>query len=141
MGMFDWLTGTKRPGTGVQPRPVHEVHEALLTVNDPAAPYLVRDGSAESVDLVAEWRIVDADWYTFFAKVGLTRTFKVLMRYDPQQCEVRSVDEEWQVEWKSGVPELSRSVEKHRGQKREVSFQKTFAFNKKGEYDKVVDYK
>lgn len=141
MGMFDRRTGTKRPVPGAQVRSMNEVHDALLAVNDPGVPYVVRDGSAEGVDLVAEWRIVDADWYTFFAKAGLTRVFKVLLRYVPDQHEVRSVDEEWQVTWRAGVPELSRSAEKSRGQKREVSFRKTFAFNEQGEYGEVANYK
>jgi hypothetical protein len=109
MGMFDWLTGTKRPGAGVAPKPATEVRSALLAVNRPTAPFVVRDGTPEQVDLVAEWRIVDASWYEIFAKAGLKKVFKVLMRLDPQHHEVRAVDQEWSVEWRAGVPNLASS--------------------------------
>jgi len=91
MGMFDWLTGTKRPAAGVAPKSATEVRSALLAVSRPTAPFVVRDGAPERVDLVAEWRIVDASWYEIFAKAGLKKVFKILMRLDPQKHEVRAV--------------------------------------------------
>lgn len=81
MGLLDWLTGTKRPAEGVAPKPSEEVYSALLAVNRPTAPFVVRDGQPEGVDLVAEWRIVDASWYEVFAKAGLTKAFQVLGAY------------------------------------------------------------
>src|SRR5262245_32327018 len=94
MGLFDFLTGTKRPPKGVAPKSTAEVRAALLAVNRDTAPFLVRDGSAEGADLVAEWRIVDATWYEVFAKAGLQKVFKVLMRLDAERNEVRAVDQE-----------------------------------------------
>src|SRR6202012_2697379 len=99
MGLFDWMTGTKKPASGVPVKAPDEVRAALLAVNRPTAPFVVRDGKPEHVDLVAEWRIVDAKWYGIFAKAGLKSVFKVLMRLDPQAHEVRAVDQEWTVEW------------------------------------------
>ena len=61
MAFFDWLTGTKRPAAGVPAKSAAEVRADLLAVNKPTAPFSVRDGAPENVDLVAEWRIVDAD--------------------------------------------------------------------------------
>src|SRR6266567_5212025 len=106
MGIKDWLTGTKRPATGVPAKPADEVRAALLAVNRATAPFVVRDGSPEQVDLVAEWRIVDAAWYEIFAKAGLQKTFKVLMRLDAQQHQVRAADQEWSVEWRAGIPSV-----------------------------------
>jgi hypothetical protein len=57
----------------------------LLAVSRPTAPFVVRDGAPERVNLVAEWRIVDASWHEIFAKAGLKKVFKVLMRIDPQK--------------------------------------------------------
>jgi hypothetical protein len=94
MGMFDWLTGTKRPAAGVVPKSATEVRSALLAVSRPTAPFVVRDGAPEQVDLVAEWRIVDASWYEILAKAGLKKVFKILMRLDPQKHEVRAVDQD-----------------------------------------------
>jgi len=64
MQVLDWLTGTKRPAFGVPAKAPAEVRADLLAVNRPTAPFIVRDGAPENVDLVAEWRIVDATWYS-----------------------------------------------------------------------------
>jgi hypothetical protein len=141
VGLFDWLTGTKRPAAGVAAKPLSELRAGLLAVNRPTAPFVVRDGAAEHVGLVAEWRIVDAAWIEIFAKAGLTKVFKVLMRLDAAKHEVRAVDQEWSVEWRAGVPVLSVSAEAFRGQKVEVSFGGAYAFTEDGGYGQVYRYK
>jgi hypothetical protein len=127
MGIFDWLSGTKRPKAGVAPQSAAAVRTGLLAVNRPTAPFVVRDGRAENVDLVAEWRIVDASWFDIFGKAGLTKVFKILMRLDPDRQEVRAVDQEWSVEWRAGIPRLTLSAEAFRGQKSEISFGTEYA--------------
>jgi hypothetical protein len=134
MKLFDWLTGTKRPAAGVPARTPAEVRADLLGVNRPMAPFIVRDGAPENVDLVAEWRIVDAAWYEIFAKAGLKKVFKVLIKLDQQTREVRAADQEWSVEWRAGVPTLSLAVKAFRGQTREFSFGTAFAFHAAGQF-------
>ncbi len=70
MGLFDFITGTKRPAAGVAAKPLAEIRAALLAVNRPTAPFVVRDGAPEKVDIVAEWRIVDASWRETFANAA-----------------------------------------------------------------------
>ncbi|WP_438292524.1 hypothetical protein [Streptomyces sp. HUAS TT7] len=66
MRLFDKLTGTKRPNSGVTPFSAESVRAALLALNGPNVPYLVRGGtSSERADLVAEWRICEPAWHTF----------------------------------------------------------------------------
>src|SRR5262245_12338619 len=137
MNLFDWLTGTKRPASSVTAKPPAEVRADLMAVNRPTAPFIVRDGAPENVDLVAEWRIVDARWYEIFAKAGLTKVFKVLMKFDESAREVRAVDQEWSVEWRAGVPALSLAAEAFRGQTKEFSFGTAFAFTEQGPYGQV----
>jgi len=141
MKLFDWLNGTKRPAAGVPAKRSAEVRADLLAVNRPTAPFIVRDGAPENVDVVAEWRIVDARWYEIFAKAGLTKVFKILIKLDEQASEVRAVDQEWSVEWRAGVPSLSLSAEAFRGQKVEMSFGTAFAFKETLEYGKVYEYR
>lgn len=141
MGLFDFLSGTKRPAAGVVPKSPAEVRAALLAVNRSTAPFDVRDGSPEKVDVVAEWRVVDASWHEIFAKAGLKKTFKILMRFDPDKREVRAVDQEWSVEWRVGVPSLSLAAEVFRGQKSEISFGSAFAFTENGAPGEVYRYK
>ena len=142
MGLFDWLTGSKAPPAGVERQPAEELRRRLLGVNRETAPFTVRDGAPEGVDLVAEWKIVDAQWYEIFAKAGLERAFKVLMKFDAAEGEVRAVDQEWQVEWRAGVPELSLAASAFRGQKVEMSFGTAFAFREEDlSYGKVYEYR
>lgn len=141
MGMFDWLTGTKKPATGVVARTPEEVRESLLEVNRPTAPFLVRDGAPEEVDLVAEWKIVDASWNALFSRAGLEKVFKVLMRFDEEKSEIRAVDQEWKVEWVGETPRLSLSTEKFRGQKVEVSSGQGYAFTEQDRFGQVYRYK
>ncbi|MCX5529762.1 hypothetical protein OG785_04190 [Streptomyces sp. NBC_00006] len=116
MGLFDKLTGTKRPAEGVAPRSATEVHEALLALNLPDVPYVIRNGRDEGVDLVAEWRITDPAWQTFFVRTEVSRVFQVRMRLVPEKNEVRSVDQQYEVTWVGGVPTLAISAESQRGQ-------------------------
>ncbi|RYE01476.1 MAG: hypothetical protein EOP61_11150 [Sphingomonadales bacterium] len=141
MGLFDWLTGTRSPPAGATRLPATALREHLLGLNRDTAPFVVRDGAAEGVDLVAEWKIVDAEWYEIFAKAGLERVFKVLMKFDAAKGEVRAVDQEWEVEWRAGVPDLSLSANAFRGQKWEASFGTAYAFREDLSYGKVYQYR
>lgn len=71
MGIFDFITGSKSAPAGVPRQPKAALREALLGLNRDSAPWQVRDGAPEGVDLVAEWKIVDARWYEIFAKASL----------------------------------------------------------------------
>jgi hypothetical protein len=141
MGIFDWLSGARKPAAGVTPQAAEQVRAALLAVGRPTAPFVVRDGAAEGVDLVAEWRIVDAAWREIFAKAGVKRVFKVLMKLDPERREVRAVDQEWSVEWRAGAPELRVAASAFRGQKKEVSFGGAYAFTETGAAGEVYRYR
>ena len=141
MGLLDFFTGTKHPAAGIGAKMPAEVCSALLAVNRPTAPFIVRDGAPEKVDIVAEWRIVDASWYEVFAKAGLERTFRILMRLAPDRHEVRAVDQEWSVEWRAGVPSLSLAAAAFRGQKKEISFGSAYAFTESAGYGEVYRYK
>jgi len=140
MGLFDWLTGSKAAPPGVERKSVANLRGQLLAVNRATAPFTVRDGAPEGVDLVAEWKIVDADWYEVFAKAGLERTFKILMKFDESKGEVRAVDQEWQVEWRAGVPSFSLAASGFRGQKAEISFGTAYAFREDCSYGRVFDF-
>jgi hypothetical protein len=141
MGLFDWLTGYKPAPAGVKRRSEAKLREALIGVSRKSSPFKVRDGAKEGVDLVAEWRIVDAKWYEIFAKAGIKRVFKVLMKFDSAKGEVRAVDQEWEVEWRAGTPELFLKGSAFRGRKWEKSFETVYAFREDGSFGKVYDYR
>ncbi|WP_320777249.1 hypothetical protein [Streptomyces sp. CRN 30] len=121
MGLFDKLTGTKRPADGVEPRPVEEVWAALLGVNRPDAPYVVREGAADDADLVAEWRMAEPAWQVVFVESQLTRAVRIRMRLVPKSCEVRALEESWEVTRVGNPPQLRMSGSYSRGPDRTVS--------------------
>ncbi|MGH3435527.1 MAG: hypothetical protein ACRDRN_03585, partial [Sciscionella sp.] len=86
----------------VVPQPPEQVWNALMAVNRPTAPFVVRDGRPEGVDLIAEWRIVDAQWKQVFMKSGLQKSFQILMRFHPDDRRVRSLDKASTVSWSAG---------------------------------------
>lgn len=141
MGFWDWVSGTKRPEGGVPPQPPEQVWNALLAVNRPTAPFVVRDGRPEGVDLIAEWRIVDAQWYEVFAKAGMKSVFQVRMKLHPEKAHVRAVDRELSVSWEAGVAHVSGSARFARGRSIELSFGQGYAFTEQGQYGQVYKYR
>lgn len=131
----------KADAVGAEALSVAGLRAGLLAVNRDTAPFRVRDGAPEGVDMVAEWKIVDARWYEIFAKAGLKRVFKVLMKFDQARHEVRAVDQAWDVEWRAGVPVLSLDAKYFRGQTWEMSFGTAYAFRETGHYGEVYDYR
>ena len=93
-----------------------------MALNRPTAPYRILDGRSENVDLIAEWKIVDAQWYEIFAKANLTQVFRIYLKFDPARREVRAMDREYTVQWRAGVPSLGASASFFSGQKSSVSF-------------------
>lgn len=121
MGLFDKLTGTKHPADGVVPRSAEEVRAALLGVNRPDAPYVIRDGAAEDSDLVAEWRVAEPVWQTIFVDSQLTRAVRIGMRLVPEDREVRVIEEGREVTRVGNPPQLKISEAYSRGPDRTVS--------------------
>ncbi|MFD6276266.1 hypothetical protein ACFWFI_11950 [Streptomyces sp. NPDC060209] len=121
MGFFDMLTGTKRPEDGVVPRSAEELRTALLSLNQPDVPYVIRDGAAYGADLVAEWRIDEPAWQTFFIGSQLTHAVRIRMRLVEGGPEVRAVEEQWEVTRVGNPPRLQASAAYSRGSGRTVS--------------------
>lgn len=119
MGFLDKLTGTVRPDSGIAPRPADDVRAMVLGLNGPDVPYVVRDSTPdEKADLVAEWRLWEPAWQTFFARTQISRALQIRMRFVPADHEVRTVDHEWEVKWVGGAPVASSRV---RGQAKTTS--------------------
>jgi hypothetical protein len=138
MGLFGF---GKKPAKDTPVLPASEVRQRLLALNRETAPYQIIDGSAENVDLIAEWKIVDARWYEIFAKAKLTKVFRIYMRLNEDKHEVRAKDEEYTVEWRAGVPSLSMSVSKFQGQKTSIEFGTAYAFTEELHPGQVYKYR
>ncbi|HEX9953424.1 MAG TPA: hypothetical protein VGB53_16760 [Rubricoccaceae bacterium] len=128
MGLLDFFTSMKRPSSSTPALSPQEVKDRLWALNRPTAPFQLIDGRAEGTDLIAEWKIVDAQWYELFAKAGLEKVFRIYLKLDPASREVRSSDREYTVAWRAGVPGLSVATSAFRGQKQSIEFGKAYAF-------------
>lgn len=118
-----------------------QVYDRIMTLNRSTAPYQIIDGRAKGVDLIAEWKIVDAQWYEIFAKANLSKVFRIYMKFDPQKREVRAMDEELNVSWRAGVPSFSAEASFFRGQKTSISFGTGYAFTENFAPGQVYKYK
>jgi len=137
MGLFGF---GKKPDKNVPVLSADEVRQRLLTLNRETAPYQIIDGASQHVDLIAEWKIVDAKWYEFFAKANLTKVFRIYMKFDADKHQVRAKDEEFTVEWRAGVPSLSISASKFQGQVTSVEFGAAYAFTEELKPGVVYNY-
>ena len=126
--MFDFLTSTKRPPSGTPVLPAAQVIERLKALTRPTAPWGIVDGHSEGVDLIAEWKIVDARWYEIFAKAGLAKVFRIYLKLDEAAKEVRAQDHEYEVSWVAGVPKLSIAVRSFKGQTKSIEFGAGYGF-------------
>jgi hypothetical protein len=140
MGLWDKLTSTKRPETGIAPLPADEVRRRILALNRETAPFQIVDGASEGVDLIAEWKIVDAAWYEIFAKAGLEKVFRIRMKFDEQEHELRTKDEELTVEWRAGVPSLQLSRSKTIGQSQSIQFGTRYGFTEELRPGEIYTY-
>jgi len=138
MGLFGF---GKKPDKNVPILSGDEVRQHLFALNRETAPYQIMDGSSENVDLIAEWKIVDAKWYEIFAKAKLTKVFRIYMKLDEAKHEVRTKDEEYTVEWRAGVPSLSMSASKFKGQTTSVEFGTAYAFSEELKPGQVYKYR
>jgi hypothetical protein len=112
-----------------------------MNLNRPTAPYQIVDGKAEGVDLIAEWKIVDAKWYEIFARASLTKVFRIYMKLDPEKHELRAQDHEYTVNWRAGVPGLSLAVSSFKGQMNTVEFGAAYAFTEELAPGQVYKYR
>ena len=87
MGLFGF---GKKPDKNVPVLVAKEDRQRLLALNRETAPYQIIDGSSQNVDLIAEWKIVDAKWYEVFAEANLTKVFRIYMKFDEARHEVRA---------------------------------------------------
>lgn len=132
---------SKKPDKDTPVLPAEEVRQRLLSLNRDTAPYQIFDGTPHKVDLIAEWKIADAQWYEIFAKANLTKVFRIYMKLDPEKHEVRAMDEEYTVEWRAGIPSLSLSISKFKGQTASVQYGTAFAFTEELLPGQVVKYR
>ncbi|MEV7126526.1 hypothetical protein [Streptomyces sp. NPDC093260] len=121
MGIFDRLTGTRYPAEGVPSASRDEVRTALLALNGPGVPYVVRYSAGEQCDLVAEWRLREPAWGHTFLRSEISHAVRIRMRFDRDEDEVRALEEQWELTRVGSPPRLQVTSKYSRGPSRTVS--------------------
>lgn len=141
-GIRDKVTGTKYPDSGVTPLPVMELRDALLAINGPDVPFVVRHAhSADKADLVAEWQVREPVYGSSSSPKHVERKLKIRMRFVPLKREVLSVDEQWTVTWAGNPGVWAESREYSRGQVLEVSWRGGYERGPDGRRHKVETFR
>jgi hypothetical protein len=139
MGLLDKLTGTRPAKPGIAAVPAGDLRTALLSLSRDTAPWQVRDGTGDKCDLVAEWRIVDAQWHGIFSASGVKSVFRIKLKFDEAARQVRNLDEQATVSWHGGIPSVS--VSWSRGQINEIQSGQGYGFTEEGQFGQVYNYK
>lgn len=143
MGIMDLFRGIKRPDSGTAVLPPEHVRAAILGINRPTAPFVIREsGEGDQGELVAEWRVIDHQWHQVFAEARVYKAFRVSMRLDVENTEVRALDQEREVSWVRGVPSVSFSASAGRGRISQKSYSsEATPFYEHGESGQIYKYR
>ena len=112
MGYFQYLGGKRR--SSITPIDKQELINKILALNNPSKPYHIVKGT--DTDLIAEWKIADAQWYGVLNKSGLKSAYKALLQVDESRHTVRCYEELGSITWTVGLHGLIPTA----------SFQKSF---------------
>ncbi len=99
MGFFQYLGGEK--GSDIPAVSKSILIDRLLALNDASKPYHIMKGV--DTDLIAEWKIVDAEWYGVLNKNGLRQAYRALLLVDEPRHSVRCCEELGTVSWTVGL--------------------------------------
>jgi len=106
LGYFEYLGG-KNPLSD-NPSPKQNLQKDLLALNDSTRPYFIRPG--KDSDLIAEWKLVDAEWYGIFNKNKLESAYRAALLLDESRHSVRCYEEFGQISWSVGLNSITPSV-------------------------------
>ncbi|MCX4763344.1 hypothetical protein OG562_20705 [Streptomyces sp. NBC_01275] len=140
--LWDRLTGTRYPASGVAPLSAADVRSALLALNGPEVPFRVRNAlPAEKADLVAERRVLMPATGSGSTRRQVERTMKTRMRLDPAKRELRSLDEQWESTLIGDPPRRSLSRTYGRGPAPQSSREWTYERGPDGRRHKVETFR
>ena len=138
---MDSLRGIKRPGPGIAPVSQDELKKKILGLGGEKIPFKITE--SDQTDILVELKVVDAEWYEFFAKAGLEKSYQIYLLLDDAKKEVRALEKIGEVSWKKGVPTISYSKSSFQG--RTIAYKEfgtSYAFKepKPSSFGKVYEY-
>lgn len=118
---------------------------AAVRARTEGTPYAVTE-TGDGFDVQVD--IENASWYALLYKQHLSKTWIYHVKVEEGAKQLSITDDAREVDWRAGagvsggtpVPVLALSTSLKKGRLEEKSFQKTWAVNEQGHYDKVVDF-
>ncbi len=99
IGYFQYLGGKRK--SSIPPISKQDLIDKILTLNNSSKPYRIVKGT--NTDLVAEWKIADAEWYGILNKNGLRQAYRAFLLVDEQRHSVRCCEELGTISWTLGL--------------------------------------
>jgi hypothetical protein len=110
IGYFQYLGGKRK--SSIPPISKQDLIDKILTLNNSSKPYRIVKGT--NTDLVAEWKIADAEWYGILNKNGLRQAYRAFLLVDEQRYSVRCCEELGIISWTLGLNGPSPTVKYNR---------------------------
>src|SRR5262245_54222458 len=106
-GLVDTIKGKREPDPSVPKVAAADLRQRLLAVKGIGYPLTIVEGEGgPKGDLVARWRIRDAQWWTHFKKAGTSSVIELLLVLDEGEHEVRVKEKSQTVRWNGNIPKV-----------------------------------
>ncbi len=86
---------------GVEPATVETLMQRLLSINEQDVPYTIKRGSRPD-ELVVDWRYADAKWLDLMRIHGMSKGYRLVLRFDEGAHNVRAQDRYASFDWSAG---------------------------------------
>ena len=86
---------------GVEPVAAEALMQRLLSINEQDVPYTVKRGN-HSNELVVDWRYADAKWLDLMRLHGMSKGYRLVLRFDDGAHNVRAQDRYASFDWSAG---------------------------------------
>jgi hypothetical protein len=86
---------------GVQPVVAETLMQNLLSINEQDVPYTLSRGSHPN-EIVVDWRYADAKWLDLMRVHGMSKGYRLVLRFDERMHNVRAQDKYASFDWSAG---------------------------------------
>ncbi len=86
---------------GIAPLAAETLMQRLLSINDQDVPYTIKRGSQPN-EIVVDWRYADAKWLDLMRLHGMSKRYRLVLRFDDGAHNVRAQDRYASFDWSAG---------------------------------------
>lgn len=93
--------GQVPPVPGIAPIAAETLMQRLLGINEQDVPYTIKRGNRDN-ELVVDWRYADAKWLDLMRLHGMSKGYRLVLRFDDGAHNVRAQDRYASFDWSAG---------------------------------------